>query len=70
MNPAELTKEVVQLALQHGATDAEGGKVVEKPVIVPDFFATVATLLGMDPSKAMMTPVGRPIAVTEKGKPF
>ncbi len=53
----------------HGQTDAEGAKVVDKPVIVPDFFATVATLLGMDPAKTFMTPVGRPIAITEKGKP-
>ncbi len=53
----------------HGQTDAEGAKVVDKPVIVPDFFATVATLLGMNPAKSFMTPVGRPIAITEKGKP-
>ena len=52
----------------HGATDADGMKVVDKPVLVPDFFATVSTLLGMDPSKSFMTPVGRPIAITEKGK--
>jgi uncharacterized protein (DUF1501 family) len=51
----------------HGQTDADGAKVVDKQVVVPDFFATVATLLGMDPTKSMMTPVGRPIAITEKG---
>ena len=53
----------------HGATDATGENVVDRPVIVPDFFATISTLLGMDPSKSFMTPVGRPIAITEKGKP-
>ncbi len=46
---------------------ADGAKVVDKPVIVPDFFATVATCLGMNPEKALMMPVGRPISVTEKG---
>jgi len=51
----------------HGQTDSEGTKVVDKQVIVPDFFATIATLLGMDPSKSFMTPIGRPIAITEKG---
>ncbi|HZT40675.1 MAG TPA: DUF1501 domain-containing protein [Chthonomonadaceae bacterium] len=54
----------------YGQTDAEGMKVVDKPVVVPDLFATIATLLGLDPSKSFMTPVGRPIAITEKGKPI
>lgn len=53
----------------YGQTDAEGANVVDKPVIVPDLFATIATLLGMNPSKNFMTPVGRPIAITEKGTP-
>jgi uncharacterized protein (DUF1501 family) len=51
----------------YGQTDAEGTKVVDKPVIVPDFYATVATLLGMNPAKSFQTPVGRPISITEKG---
>lgn len=54
----------------YGQTDAEGTKVVDRPLAVPDFFATIATLLGMDPAKSFMTPVGRPIAITEKGKPI
>ena len=54
----------------YGATDEQGMKVVDKPVQVADFFATVATLLGMNPSKAFMTPVGRPISITEKGTPI
>lgn len=53
----------------YGQTDAEGAKVVDKQVIVPDLFATIATLLGMDPAKSFSTPVGRPIAITEKGTP-
>jgi hypothetical protein len=59
----------VKGGIVHGETDSEGRKVVDKPVIVPDFFATAATLLGMPPDKAFMTPVGRPISITEKGKP-
>ena len=54
----------------YGQTDAEGAKVVEKPVTVPNFFATVSTLLGMNPNKSVMTPVGRPIAITEQGQPI
>jgi uncharacterized protein (DUF1501 family) len=53
----------------YGQTDPNGEKVVDKPVVVPDFFATVATCLGMSPEKSLLTPVGRPIAITEKGKP-
>jgi hypothetical protein len=53
----------------YGATDSEGGSVVQDAITVPDFFATVATLLGMNPSHTMMTPVGRPISITEKGQP-
>ncbi len=59
----------IRPGIVHGQTDGEGAKVVDKPVIVPDFFATIATLLGMSPDKAVMTPVGRPIAITEKGSP-
>jgi uncharacterized protein (DUF1501 family) len=53
----------------YGQTNESGDKVVDKQVIVPDLFATIATLLGMNPSKSLMTPVGRPIAITEKGVP-
>ncbi len=53
----------------HGQTDADGAKVVDKQVIVPDLFATISTLLGMDPTKSFATPVGRPISITEKGTP-
>ena len=51
----------------YGQTDAEGANVVDKQVIVPDLFATISTLLGMNPDKSFMTPVGRPISITEKG---
>ena len=54
----------------YGATDADGLKVADKPVQTADFFATVATLLGMNPAKSFLTPVGRPISITEKGAPI
>ena len=54
--------------LVYGATNEEGSRVADKPVTTPDFFATVAALLGMDPAKSLMTPVGRPIAITDGGK--
>ena len=55
--------------IAHGQTDADGATVVDKAVAVPDLFATIATVLGMNPAKSFQTPVGRPIAITEKGTP-
>jgi uncharacterized protein (DUF1501 family) len=52
-----------------GATDAAGEKVASQPVTIPNYFATVATLLGMNPAKELMSPVGRPIAISDNGKP-
>ena len=53
----------------HGETDDEGARVVKDAVTVPDLFATVATALGLDPGETMMSPSGRPIALTENGRP-
>jgi len=53
----------------HGATDANGDKVVGKAVSVPDLMATFATLMGIPPDHTQMTPIGRPIAVTDNGTP-
>lgn len=53
----------------YGATDAEGAKVT-KGYTVPDLSATVAKLAGLNPSEEVMTPVGRPMAVTDNGTPI
>jgi uncharacterized protein (DUF1501 family) len=55
--------------LVHGRTDDQGEKVVEDAVSVPDLFATIADRVGIDPGKTFDTPVGRPIAITDRGKP-
>ena len=54
----------------YGATDDEGAKVVRDPVTVQNYFATLAALLGIDPALEVMSPVGRPIAVSENGRPI
>lgn len=54
----------------HGATDATGNAVVDKPTSVPDLFATVARQMGLDPQKSVATPSGRPISVTDQGVPI
>ena len=39
-------------------------------VTVPNYFATLATVLGMNPAKEAMSPVGRPIAISDGGTPI
>lgn len=51
----------------HGQTNAEGSKVVSGAVTVPNLFATVATQLGLNPDSSVMSPIGRPISLTEEG---
>jgi hypothetical protein len=53
-----------------GATSADGDKVVTRPTTVPELMATAATLLGVDPQKQFVTPLGRPITITDSGKPI
>jgi hypothetical protein len=40
----------------YGSTDAKGPKFESGPVTVPDLFATIATLLGIDPKREEMSP--------------
>jgi len=56
--------------IAHGSTDGDGAKIESNPVAIPDLFATIATLLGIDPRREEMSPVGRPIAVSDGGTPI
>jgi len=60
----------VRGGIVYGATDSDGTKVADRPVAVPDLFATIASCLGLNPGHTVMTPVGRPIAITDKGAPI
>ena len=53
-----------------GATSDDGDKVVARPTTVPELMATAATLLGLDPQKEFTTPLGRPITLTDNGRPI
>jgi hypothetical protein len=53
-----------------GQTSPDGDAVVDKPVTVPDLLATLAALLGMDPDETVLTPAGRPISLTDHGRPI
>lgn len=49
-----------------GATDPAGeSKHPENPVLVGDLHATIQTALGIDPEKEIITPVGRPMALSD-----
>jgi uncharacterized protein (DUF1501 family) len=51
-----------------GATNEDGTDVVHRPVAVPDLFATLCHLLGIDPNKRYYTPNGRPVTIVDKGQ--
>jgi len=51
-----------------GATDAKGEQVKERPVTVPDLYATLLSVFGVDPQKTYRAPGGRPIKLADKGK--
>lgn len=52
----------------YGVTDDLAKKIVEKPVSVPDFHATICATLGIDPAKALAGGP-RPVPITDGGKP-
>ncbi len=51
-----------------GTTDELGMKVVDRPVSVPDLFATVHHALGIDPHKELYAGE-RPVPITDGGRP-
>lgn len=53
----------------HGSSDAEGREVDHSPVTPMDFNATIAHAMGMDLTKTIYSPSGRPFQVAHKGKP-
>ena len=53
-----------------GATDGLGKKPIENPVSIPDFHATIFHALGIREDKNLITPEGRPVPVTDYGKPI
>ena len=53
---------------QH-TTDPEGGRKVERPIQVADVHATLLAALGIDPTKELISPAGRPLKLAE-GQPI
>jgi len=52
----------------YGFTDDLAKAIVEDPVSLPDFHATIHAALGVDPSKELMD-ASRPVPITDGGKP-
>lgn len=53
----------------YGVTDELAKKIVENPVSIPDFHATIHAALGIDPSRSLLDGT-RPIPITDGGKPI
>ncbi len=51
-----------------GSTSSDGTEVKDRPIQVPDLFATIAHLLGLESGKQYDTPIGRPIKMVDGGK--
>ena len=48
-----------------GETDPAGAPMPKDPVSVDDIYATVLSAMGIDPAKRYITPIGRPIKLSE-----
>ncbi len=59
----------IQGGRAYGATDAMGSDIVENPVLIPDFNATIAYALGLPVDKVVYSPTKRPFKVAHDGRP-
>jgi len=53
----------------YGETDELAKTIVDRPVSVPDFFATIHAAMGIDPGKYLYDG-DRPVPITDNGKPI
>jgi len=53
----------------YGVTDELSKNIVQEPVSVPNFFATVCATIGVDASKYLYDG-DRPVPITDNGKPI
>ncbi|MFM1872253.1 MAG: hypothetical protein RL398_1675 [Planctomycetota bacterium] len=60
----------IQGGRSFGKTDAEGREVIENPVSIQDFNATIAYGLGLPIDEVVTSPSGRPFKVADKGNPI
>jgi arylsulfatase A-like enzyme len=51
-----------------GATDKQGAAPTTTPVSVEDLLHTIFHLMGIDPTKSYLTPLGRPVPIVNGGR--
>lgn len=51
-----------------GKTSADGTEIVDRPIAVEDLFQTYCRVLGIDGSKDLITPEGRPVKIVDGGE--
>ncbi len=56
--------------MAYGKSDSQGFAVAENGVEVPDFNATIAYALGLSLDQKVISDIGRPFTVANKGKPI
>lgn len=49
-----------------GKTSADGMKIEDRPVLAPEFIATIVKAIGIDPGTLQISNTGRPIPIAEK----
>ena len=52
-----------------GGSSGDGAEVAWQPGTIPNMMATLADLMGIDHTTEVISPVGRPIAVSDAGTP-
>lgn len=60
----------IQGGRSYGKTSADGREVVENPVSIQDFNATIAHALGVPLDYVITSPSGRPFKIADKGQPI
>jgi hypothetical protein len=51
-----------------GESSPDGMAVKDRPLTIPDFFATICKLLNIDSHKEFIAAAGRPIKLVDKGE--
>jgi len=59
----------VKPGLVIGSSDEDGVNPAERPVRISDIPATILAALGVDPTKHVTTPIGRPMKLVNDGQP-
>lgn len=68
--PAVVAGGGVRGGITYGKTDKDAAYPIDRPISPADLSATVFHALGIDPDLRIMSPQGRPVALTDEGKPL